>query len=95
MCGLIVRSTGGKAIGEYFRAIGSPNLDAPPRYNVAPTQDVLLVRSGPEGNQRVLVPMLWGLPRLIVGMRTCMRIRNNRAENGGDDETDRAGQEDA
>jgi putative SOS response-associated peptidase YedK len=45
-----------------------------PRYNVAPTNTVVIGRAGPDGETRpVLVPGVWGLhrgPRLIINVRS-------------------------
>jgi putative SOS response-associated peptidase YedK len=42
---------------EYFEV--NPFDDFEPRYNIAPTQDVAVVRQ--DGNTRVLSKMRWGL----------------------------------
>ena len=46
-----------EAVRRLFRASGLPNV--PPRWNVAPTDDVMVVRNGTPG--RELVTMRWGL----------------------------------
>lgn len=51
-------TTPSEAVARLFAATGLPNF--PPRYNVAPTDDVLAVRRSTSG-ARELVTMRWGL----------------------------------
>jgi putative SOS response-associated peptidase YedK len=82
MCGRFVQSVPVKSVAEFFRAIapdGTPFL--PPRYNVAPTQQVLLIRPGPHGDERVLVSMRWGLiPSWAEDPAIGNRLINARSE---------------
>ncbi len=56
MCGRFSRSTPTPVLIEQFELLAAPDL--PPRYNIAPTQDVAVVRGAPE---RELVLLRWGL----------------------------------
>ena len=57
MCGRYMITSPPEAVRRLFRASGLPNV--PPRWNVAPTDDVMVVRNGAAG--RELVTMRWGL----------------------------------
>lgn len=56
MCG---RFTLKARSAEVAKALGVPELLFEPRYNIAPTQEVLVVHS--EGDDKVMSPMRWGL----------------------------------
>lgn len=58
MCGRYMITSPPEAVARLFTAAGLPNF--PPRYNVAPSDDVLAVRSSAFG-VRELVTMRWGL----------------------------------
>jgi putative SOS response-associated peptidase YedK len=58
MCGRFVLSTPADAIAEEFAAL-TGGLVLRPRYNIAPMQDVAVVRVS--GGQRVLAQLRWGL----------------------------------
>ena len=56
-------------------------LNLPPRYNVAPTQDVPVVRSDRKGGERELVMMRWGLvPFWAKDIGVGVKMINARAE---------------
>jgi putative SOS response-associated peptidase YedK len=57
MCGRYMITTPPEAMRQMFDAVGLPNF--PPRYNVAPTDDVPVVRTA--DGRRELVTMRWGL----------------------------------
>lgn len=60
MCGRYSITMPPEAMRDLFRFEGLPNL--PPRYNVAPTQDVPVVRPGEgAGRARELAMLRWGL----------------------------------
>jgi putative SOS response-associated peptidase YedK len=59
MCGRFTVTVPADTLGEIFGAEGAPNL--PPRFNVAPTQDVVIVRRKKGEDKRVLETARWGL----------------------------------
>ena len=58
MCGRMILTRSAEEIAEAFDAEG--RLDLRPRYNLAPSQDVVAVRADAEG-RRQLVRLRWGL----------------------------------
>ena len=78
VCGRYVLTSPGEAIAEHFRLADLPAY--PPRYNIAPTQDALVVRETPEGN-REAVTLRWGLIPFWAKDRSIgSRLINARAE---------------
>ncbi|MCC6982034.1 MAG: SOS response-associated peptidase [Bauldia sp.] len=60
MCGRVIQLSNPDAIRKLFEAAGTaPN--APPRYNGAPAQDLMVVRKHPKTGDRVLDMLRWGL----------------------------------
>lgn len=59
MCGRYMLTTPVDALRQLFMFAERPNLQ--PRYNVAPTQDVPIVRRTREGTGRELILVRWGL----------------------------------
>ncbi|MFQ5889595.1 MAG: SOS response-associated peptidase [Gemmatimonadota bacterium] len=79
MCGRFTLATPSEAWAEIFGVDDVPDL--PPRYNIAPSQEVAAVRLVPDGSGRELAFLRWGLipawaPRADPGARTI----NARAE---------------
>jgi len=60
MCGRYSITTPVEALARLFR-FGGPLPNLPPRYNVAPTQQVPIVRRAPANGERELVQVRWGL----------------------------------
>jgi len=59
---------------------GEPEPELRPRYNIAPTQDVPVVRQGPQGG-RELAPLRWGLiPAWAKDAEIGTRLINAKAE---------------
>jgi putative SOS response-associated peptidase YedK len=56
MCGRFTLRTKREELAEHF---GIPVAEIPPRYNIAPTQEVTAVRDAGAG--RELVSLRWGL----------------------------------
>jgi putative SOS response-associated peptidase YedK len=78
MCGRYSITTPIEAIQRIFDV--PERLNLPPRYNVAPTQDVPVVRLGPDG-ARHLVQVRWGLvPFWAEDASIGARLINARAE---------------
>lgn len=78
MCGRFTLTSPLEALTELFGFLERPNLE--PRANIAPTQDVLAVRAGGNG-QRHAVMLRWGLlPSWAKNRRVGARLINARAE---------------
>ena len=79
MCGRYLLTTPVDALGQLFRFTERPNLG--PRYNIAPTQDVPIVRRTREGDGRELLMARWGLvPYWADDVKIGNRLINARAE---------------
>ena len=80
MCGRYSLTTPIEAIAQLFVLDSRANL--PARYNIAPTQDVPVVRVGPDdGRERELLQMRWGLvPSWAKDVKVGARMINARAE---------------
>lgn len=77
MCGRYVIISTPEAIRALFGYAGQPNF--PPRYNVAPTQPVPVVRL--DGGKRVFALMRWGLlPSWVKDPKTFPLLINARGE---------------
>jgi putative SOS response-associated peptidase YedK len=78
MCGRFVQYSNPEVYASHFDL--DANCEAIPRYNVAPTQPVLAIRSS-EGGKRELVPLRWGLiPSWSKGPGSRYSMINARAE---------------
>jgi putative SOS response-associated peptidase YedK len=79
MCGRFVRTATAKEIADLFQLTEVPAVE--PRYNVAPSQEVLAVRQTPEHRDRQLVALRWGLiPHWADDPKIGYRMINARAE---------------
>ncbi|MFG1284252.1 SOS response-associated peptidase [Xanthobacter autotrophicus] len=83
MCGRFVQQIPPARVGEMFDV--DPALaalpNAPPRYNAAPTQDLMVVRRHPETGARHLSLLKWGLvPSFAKDTSGGARLINARAE---------------
>src|SRR5262245_35836676 len=82
MCGRYFVTTSGQVLGEQFSIVGPPELV--PRYNVAPTQSVPVVRTG-AGGERELAQVAWGLiPSWAKERAIANKLINARGETLGD-----------
>lgn len=80
MCGRVAQITDPEKIRRLFGAAGVPP-NAPPRYNGAPTDRLLVIRRNPETGRRQLDPLRWGLvPPWAKDIRIGARCINARAE---------------
>jgi putative SOS response-associated peptidase YedK len=78
MCGRFVQCSDPDIYASHFDAVTL--FDAKPRYNLAPTQQVLVVRKTEEGGGE-LVPLRWGLiPSWSKGPDSGYSMINARAE---------------
>jgi putative SOS response-associated peptidase YedK len=79
MCGRFVLMTPGKDLAERFGLEEAPDLD--PRYNIAPTQMVAVIRLDQDTAQRRLVLVKWGLiPFWAKDTSIGQKMINARAE---------------
>lgn len=60
MCGRVIQKSNPEAIRRLFEAI-PPAPNAPPRYNGAPSQKLMVIRRNPETGKRTLELLQWGL----------------------------------
>jgi putative SOS response-associated peptidase YedK len=63
MCGRIIQASGPLrfAIVDGLNVVDSRYANMPPRYNGAPSQDMLVIRQNHETGERSLDPLKWGL----------------------------------
>ena len=79
MCGRYSLTTPAESVRRLFDYEGRPNLE--PRYNIAPTDEVPVVRLAREGDVRELVMMRWGLiPWWAEDLKIGAKTINARAE---------------
>ena len=79
MCGRYMLTTPVDALRQLFLFKERPNL--PPRYNIAPTQDVPIVRRTRDGAGRELIMVRWGLvPYWAADPKIGNRLINARCE---------------
>lgn len=77
MCGRFAQRTDPKRLAQAFNVAEVPNIE--PRYNIAPTQDILSVRASADG--RELVFYKWGLiPSWAKDAAIGARLINARSE---------------
>jgi putative SOS response-associated peptidase YedK len=80
MCGRYRLSRRKEVVEEHFDAV-SGNEDWSPRYNIAPTQPVVVIRQHPKKSIRELSLMRWGLvPSWAKDLSGAARMINARAE---------------
>jgi putative SOS response-associated peptidase YedK len=79
MCGRYTLSTNAQVLADLFRLEEAPAL--PPRYNIAPTQEVAIVRSEGEPGLRRMALARWGLiPSWAKDREIGARMINARAD---------------
>jgi putative SOS response-associated peptidase YedK len=83
MCGRFVSSLPPEMIARLFQTVGSvPNIA--PNWNVAPTQDAMVIRRHPETGERRLDLLRWGLvPHFTTDLKAARKPINARAETAG------------
>lgn len=83
MCGRFVMMTPGKDLAEYFACEECAELE--PRYNIAPTQLVAIVRLGRESGRRECRLVRWGLiPSWAKDTSIGPKLINARAESASE-----------
>lgn len=81
ICGRFFLQRDPAGIAEYFEATGGPVPNHPPSWNVAPTQDSLVLRRHPESGARHLSVLRWGLvPRWAKDASGAARLINARSD---------------
>ena len=82
MCGRYTQTSSWSELVHLYRITeGATPLNLGPRYNIAPTQDVAVVRAAPNGGGRALARMRWGLvPSWAKDIAIGARLINARAE---------------
>ena len=86
MCGRYDNLIPRDAYSALFRAVRIPRSNFPPRYNVAPTDQIPIVRIDPRDGERELTMARWGLipfwmkekPKVRISMRVPRRCTNCR-----------------
>lgn len=79
MCGRFTLKTRPEVLAQHFELTEAPSVEL--RYNIAPTQPVAVVRTGPEGSGRELSRLRWGLiPSWADDPAIGNRLINARAE---------------
>jgi putative SOS response-associated peptidase YedK len=80
MCGRVIQTSNPEAIRKLFDAI-APAPNARPRYNGAPSHDLMVLRRNPETGERTLHLLRWGLiPSWVKDAKGGRRPINARAE---------------
>jgi putative SOS response-associated peptidase YedK len=81
MCARLFLPVSAEELAEFLEIAGLPELE--PRYNIAPGQDLLAVRSGPGGGRRASF-LRWGLvPSFAQDPKIGHRLINARSETAG------------
>ena len=82
MCGRFSLALPAQTIAEFFKTLVLQAV--PPRYNIAPTQDVLAIRARAEENGRYAQPLRWGLvPSWSKDIKIGAKLTNARSETLG------------
>ena len=80
MCGRFTLSTPAERWADLFD-VDPTGATTTPRYNIAPSQNVLAVRRAPDRSGREVVPLRWGLvPAWATDPKIATRLINARAE---------------
>ena len=80
MCGRLFQTHPPKRLSELF-GTANPVVNAPPRYNAAPTDLLLTVRHNPKTGERALDLLRWGLvPHWAADPKSGASLANARAE---------------
>ena len=80
MCGRYDNLIPRDAYSALFRAARIPRLNFPPRYNIAPTDQIPIVRIDPRDGERELVMARWGLIPFWMKEKPKVPHINARAE---------------
>lgn len=80
MCGRVAQNSDPDRLARRFCTAGAPP-NVPPRWNAAPTDNLLVVRYNPSTRQRQLDALIWGLvPRWAKDTKGGAMLINARAE---------------
>jgi putative SOS response-associated peptidase YedK len=81
MCGRVVQTLPHEAMRRLFKARQGDLFNAPPRWNGAPTDKLMIVRRDPESGERSLDLVRWGLvPHFAKDLKGGARLINARCE---------------
>jgi putative SOS response-associated peptidase YedK len=80
MCGRYDNLIPSAAYGALFRTIRIPRSNFPPRYNIAPTDQIPIVRIDPRDGERELIMARWGLIPFWMKEKPRVPHINARAE---------------
>ena len=81
MCGRYRRTTSEEELARLYHIPIPPQRDLPISWNVAPSQDVLVIRHNPKNKQRSLDALRWGLiPYWAKDPKIAYKTINARAE---------------
>ncbi len=81
MCGRYRLHTAPGVLADWAETRLNPLPNFPPRWNIAPTQDALVIRRHPETGERHLDPLRWGLvPHWAKDAAGAARLINARSE---------------
>jgi len=80
MCGRFDNLIPRDAYADLFRAVRVPRSNFPPRYNVAPTDQIPIVRVDPRDGEREVVMARWGLIPFWMKEKPKVPHINARAE---------------
>lgn len=86
MCGRVVQRSPLQDVADYFGAVRFEEGQViPPRYNLAPSQDILVIRPSQQGQHHEALMMRWGLiPSWAKDPSIGNRMINARAETAAD-----------
>src|SRR5690606_18028986 len=80
MCGRVVQTLPPEAIRRLFKAKGDL-FNAPPRWNGAPTDNLIVVRRNPESGENTADLLRWGLvPHFAKDLKGGAKLINARCE---------------
>ena len=81
MCGRYRLGRGREAFKKYFGTAEREDFEWEPRFNIAPTQNVPVIRQDAKEPKRILSTMRWGLiPRWAADMSLGSKLINARSE---------------
>jgi putative SOS response-associated peptidase YedK len=79
MCGRYRRTTSEEELARLYRIPIPPQRELPISWNIAPSQDVLVIRYNPKAKQRSLDALRWGADPLL-GKRSEGRLQDNQCQ---------------
>jgi putative SOS response-associated peptidase YedK len=81
MCGRVVQTLPPEAMRRLFKATRGELFNAPPRWNLAPTDKLMVIRRDPDSGENSLDLIRWGLvPHFAKDMKIGASLINARCE---------------